>query len=170
MAQDKAFGAQGLPAPIAAWGCGGGYSGVSGKEVTWPDVEDQKKLAAYRSKREEWLRLLDGDPVNSVSHQLSSTLWNDLAYRVFNEARRFATAEEPTAAISGLLGEFLDVGYVATQLLAISKLTERNSTDPAKAVISLRRVVDDVALHQELFTRENYVARSLCRYSLIFKY
>lgn len=123
------------------------------------DVEDREKLSVFRAKRTEWLRLLDGDNVHSVSQQVSAMLWNDVAFRCFNEARRYAQEGEANASLSGTLAEFLDTGYVATQTLAISKLIERHDEKrPSKAVISLRRVVDDVVSHRELFTREIYIS------------
>jgi hypothetical protein len=121
------------------------------------DVADRERLVAYRAKRSEWLRLLDDDPQHSISKQLSAMQWNDVAYRCFNEARRFASAAQPTSAVAPMLGEFLDVGYVATQVLAISKLLERNPKDPNKSVISLRRVVEDLAEHRQLLTREMFI-------------
>jgi hypothetical protein len=121
------------------------------------DVLCQERLIVCRSKRLEWLRLLDGDPIHSISQQLSAIQWNDVVYRCFNEARRLAPRSVPTAAIAPMLGEFLDVGYLSTQVLAISKLVERNSSDPKKAVISIRRLVDDLADHRALLTREIYI-------------
>jgi hypothetical protein len=122
------------------------------------DVVSQERLISYRSKRTEWLRLLDGDPLHSVSQQLSAMQWNDVAYRCFNEARRFASPSDPRAAIAPMLGEFLDIGYISTQVLAISKILERNPPNPQKAVISLRRIVDDLAAHRSLLTREIFIS------------
>lgn len=85
-------------------------------------------------------------------------LWNDVAYRSFNEARRFASKINPKSAIAPILAEFLDIGYVATQVLAIGKITENSPTDPNKSVISLKRVLDDVDENRQLITREHYVA------------
>ena len=121
------------------------------------DVQDADRLLHYRAKRSEWIRLLDGDPVHSIAQQISAMLWNDAAYRVFNEARRYASKDAPTAAIAPMLAETLDIGYLATQVLAISKLIEREAGNPNKSVVSLRRVVDDVAANRDLFTREIYV-------------
>jgi hypothetical protein len=121
-------------------------------------VRDIAALETYRARRTEWLRLLDGDPVHSVSNQLSAMLWNDVAYRTFNEARRFASKDDPKSAIAPILAEFLDIGYIATQLLAVAKVTESSPTDPNKSVISLRRVLDDVFANRRLITREHYVA------------
>jgi hypothetical protein len=120
------------------------------------DVVCKQRLKKYRDKRIEWLRLLDGDQ-HSISQQLSAMQWNDVAYRCFNEARRFASTTLPSAAVAPMLGEFLDVGYVATQVLAISKTLERNPNDPRKSVISLRCLIDDLAAHRELLTREMFI-------------
>jgi hypothetical protein len=82
------------------------------------DVVHRDLLIDYRRKRSEWVRLLDGDPIHSVSQQLSAMQWNDVAYRCFNEARRYAAPDAPNGALAPLLGEFLDIGYLSTQVLA----------------------------------------------------
>jgi len=85
-------------------------------------------------------------------------MWNDVAYRTFNEVRRFAS-DKLTAAVAPLLSEFLDVGYIAMQLLAISKLTDRsNPKMPTRAVISLKRLADEVSAERMLITPEHYIA------------
>lgn len=84
-------------------------------------------------------------------------MWNDAAYRAMNEMRRFASEQNPSAALNGMLGEFLDRGYISTQVLDICKITDRSPPDAKKAVISLRRLVNDLASHVHLLTRENYV-------------
>ncbi len=122
------------------------------------DVICRERLMAYRDKRTEWLRLLDGDPQHSISLQLSAMQWNDVAYRCFNEARRLTSPTAPSSALAPMLGEFLDVGYIATQVLAVSKLLEGNPNDPKKSVISLRRLVGDLATHRDLITREIFVS------------
>ncbi len=85
-------------------------------------------------------------------------MWNDAAYRSLNEARRFASKENPTAAVNGMFGEFIDRGYVSTQVLDICKITDRSNTDPKKGVISLPRLLDDIRNHRHLLTRENFVS------------
>ena len=139
-------------------GCEGSVSSDYKFSSTECQVRDIAALETYRARRTEWVRLLDGDPVHSVSHQLSAMLWNDVAYRTFNEARRFASKDDPKSAIAPILAEFLDIGFIATQLLAIAKVTESSPTDPNKSVISLRRVLDDVFASRRLITREYYVA------------
>lgn len=122
------------------------------------DVRDKATLEVYRAKRAEWVRLLDGDPVHSISSQLSAMLWNDIAFRVFNEARRFASEDNPNSAVASMLAEFLDIGYVATQVLAIGRVAEKSPSDPNKSVISLRRILDEMVENRSLITREHYVA------------
>jgi hypothetical protein len=126
-------------------------------DVSDCDVVCKTNLERFREKRTEWLEWLDDDPVHAITKQLHEIMWNDVTYRTFNEGRRFAF-DEPTAAIAPLLAEFIDVGYIATQVLAVSKLIELNPTNRQKAVISLRRLVDDISTEIELITRENFVA------------
>lgn len=123
------------------------------------DVTDKVGLVAYRTKREEWLHMLDGDQQHSVSKQISEMLWGDLVYRTVNEARRLAVAGDyKSSALNWSIARFVDQGYVATQTLAIRKLLEPAWRKPEKQVISLRRVIDEIAASRHLLTRENYVA------------
>lgn len=123
------------------------------------DVSEAKhaELGKFRRMRAKWLMLFGADPVHAISNQLTSMLWADATYRSLNEARRYASEAAPTSAISPILAEFLDAGYVATQVLAIGKLTEKSYSDPNRSVISLRRVVDEISHNRDLFTRENYI-------------
>jgi hypothetical protein len=116
------------------------------------DVHDRMSLAAYRACRLRWLDWLSGDAHNSINRQLYGLMWDDAAFRALNLARRFATKEHPTAAVAPLLAGLIDQGFVATQILAISRLV-----DHRKDVISLRRLLDDIEAHAHLITRENYV-------------
>ena len=97
--------------------------------------------------------------MHAITKQLYDMMWNDVTYRTFNEARRL-NSSKPAAAIAPLLSEFIDVGYIAMQVLAISKLTDpcNFAKNPKRAVISLKRVVDEVSTERILITRENYVA------------
>jgi hypothetical protein len=121
------------------------------------DVEDKQLLLKFREKRASWLILLDEDRVHSISTQISGMLWHDAGYRVVNEARRFSDNKDETSAIAPLLAEQFDLGYFAYQILAISKLLERNSSNPNKSVVSLRRLLSEIVSDRCLFTRENFV-------------
>jgi hypothetical protein len=116
-------------------------------------VRNFRSLKRYREARIKWMRWLDGDEHHSVWKQIDAMVMNDAVYRLVNECRRFATKEAPTAASNPLIGRFVDLGYVATQVLAIWKLMEQRDD-----VISLRRLFDSISNSFHLFTRENYVA------------
>lgn len=116
------------------------------------DVEDRTALVAYREKRREWLDWLQGDPRNSINRQLYGMMWDDAAFRALNEARRFSSPEHPTGASAPLLAGLIDQGFVATQILAIARLV-----DHRRDVISLRRLLDDIAAQAHLITREIFV-------------
>lgn len=116
------------------------------------DVEDRTALVAYRDKRREWLEWLQGDPRNSINRQLYGMMWDDAAFRALNEARRFSSPTHPTGATAPLLAGLIDQGFVATQILAIARLV-----DHRRDVISLRRLLDDIAAHAHLITREVFV-------------
>lgn len=51
-------------------------------------------------------------------------MWQDAVFSTFNEARRDTDAAGPSAAVAPILAQFLDQGYVASQVLGISKLFE----------------------------------------------
>jgi hypothetical protein len=121
-------------------------------------VQDKARLRAFRNKRSEWVGWLERDACHNIWSQLHLIMWNDAVYRCLNEARRFASEINPTASLSGMLGEFLDRGYLSTQILDICKLTDRSNEGPERGVISLRRLLDDIRNHRDLLTRENFVS------------
>jgi hypothetical protein len=118
------------------------------------DIVDREALAMYRDKRYEWLswyELRKSDP-NTIQQQIFSMLFLDLAYRTLVLARHETDEGSVFAAQNGLLAHFLDQGYVATQILAIRKMLDRRPD-----VFSLRRLLEDIANHRLLITREIYV-------------
>lgn len=116
-------------------------------------------LEEYRAAHARWLEWLDGDPVHSINGQLSQLLWQDAAFRTFNEARKITQTSGQSAAVAPILASFLDQGYVASQVLGISKLVEYSDPKrPKQGVISLRRLVDDVIANHGLLTRANFLA------------
>ncbi len=101
-------------------------------DVDQCSVCDKVLLSEFREKRSEWTDWLERDVHHNIWGQIHSIMWNDAAYRSLNEARRFASANNPTASVNGMLGELLDRGYVSTQVLDICKITDRSSSDPKK--------------------------------------
>lgn len=123
------------------------------------DVVDRERLMAFRERGAVWHELLHGDELHSISSQFSDMMWQDAAWRCANEARRYSAEGGPTAAVTPILGAMLDRGYVSGQVIAIARLLEpSNPTHPKKAVVSLKRLVDDISENRHLFTREIFVA------------
>lgn len=117
------------------------------------DVEDKRKLEAYRAKRIEWVDWLVGDDEHCISNQLVGMCWNYITFRVINEAARLANQRKYRSAIRNrVLFEHLLDGFVASQALAIRRLT-----DEGKGVISAQRLVNDIYKQRQLLTREIFV-------------
>jgi len=121
------------------------------------DVQDKELLAHFRKKRAEWKRCLIDDTL-SISNQITHLLWNDIVFRAFNEARKLSSADKTgDIGLNGPVINLLDEGFVASQIMSIRRLSDPNFLDPKKAVISLRRLIDDIADNLDIFTRENYI-------------
>lgn len=121
------------------------------------DVEDKEKLALFRNRRSYWKRLLLDDDF-SIDKQVMDLLWKDAIFRSLNEARKLRGKSSP--GISGMnaaLLNLLDRGFVDSQVMAIRRMTDRTFHDPSKSVISLPSIIDDIELHSDLVTRENYI-------------
>ncbi len=121
------------------------------------DVEDKASLALFRLKRDEWKRCLIDDDY-SVSQQISHLLWNDTVFRTFNEARRLSLEEKNNdIGLNSPVINLMDGTFVASQVMAIRRLSDPNFYDPKKGVISLRRIIDEIGDSLPIFTRENYI-------------
>jgi hypothetical protein len=123
------------------------------------DVEDKERLTAFRERADGWIHALDQDDENSVTAQIFTMMGDDAKWRALNEARRLA-ANRADAGTSGIVASLLDRGYVAGQVIAISRLIEvGNARQPARQVNSLRRLVEEITANRELLTREVFVSR-----------
>ena len=125
-------------------------TGVAGEGA----VLNRTALAQYQAKREKWMRWysLDEHEPNSIERQIASMVFLDMTYCILAEAR-IDTDGASVAAASGFLANFLDHGYVATQVLAIRRLLDNRSD-----VISVRRLLKDIKKSRHLLTREIYVS------------
>lgn len=123
------------------------------------DVADRDKLKRYRENAARWFDWLETDDAHAITRQLSDLMWHDATFRILNEARRLEGAEASSSR-APLLAQFIDQGYVSGQVLGISKLVEPSPNVPntKKGVISLKRLVDELSEHRDLFTREVFVA------------
>ena len=121
------------------------------------DVEDREAFIAFRAKRLEWLALLRDDPEHSIYSQLSSLVWQDSVFRLFNEIWRTTPPDQPTALRNSLLAEALGSGYVTGMILGVGRLTDPAERKAERGVVSLRRVFEDICNHRHLLTREIFV-------------
>jgi hypothetical protein len=132
------------------------------------DVQDKAKLTEFRKMAASWHQLLHNDAEHSVLSQYSNMMWQDAAWRMANEARRYAFDDGPSAAINPILGKLIDHGYAMGQIISLSRLLERSDPDhPKKAVVSIRRIVDEMYDNRALFTREIFVANDKIPYDWI---
>ena len=117
------------------------------------DVSDKKSLEKFREKHSEWVNWFGVDDEHTISNQIYSMMWGDTAYRSLVEAYRFSSKDDPTAHENELLSGLLYDGYLANQMLSITKLIDKDSR-----VISLGRLFDEIKESRHLFTRENFVS------------
>jgi hypothetical protein len=128
------------------------------KQIRKCDVSNADSLRAYRKFRAQAQELLKDDEDHSIWAQVVSLFWADATYRLFNEARRPATADKPNGAISPLLGPFIDDAYVASEVGSIGRLTDPAVDIPERGVVSLPTLLSLVRAHRHVITRENFVA------------
>ncbi len=123
------------------------------------DVHDKGSLAKYQDKKKIWLEWIYGNDPNSIWNQLHRIIWYHAIFNLINTARVISAKANPDEIhINGDVSTLIDVGFVTIQATAIRALSEKNWTDPNKAVISVRRLLDDVEKSLVLITRENFVA------------
>ncbi len=117
------------------------------------DVSDKKSLEKFRDKHSEWMRWFGVDDENTIANQIYSMMWGDAAYRSLVEAYRFSLKDDPTAHENEMLSGLLYDGYLANQMLSITKLIDKDNR-----VISLGCLFDEIKANRHLFTRENFVS------------
>lgn len=98
--------------------------------------------------------MLTRDPDHAVWKQITAMLWNDAVFRMANESRRLSRlgGYKSSARNWSIASSWIKAS------LSIRRLMDKAASKPARQVISLRRVLDDIKAHRELITRENYVA------------
>lgn len=119
------------------------------------DVLNQAGLIEYRKERAKWLGWYEfrKDEPNNIEGQIIRMISLDMGYRILTKPRGETPQGVSIAATNGLLGATLDIGYAATQVLAIRRLLDGRSD-----VASLQRLLSDLKRNRNLITRENYVA------------
>ena len=118
-------------------------------------VNEYKTVSALRLKRQQWLKVLDGEDQHSIYRQLAQVAWDAASFKVINEARKLTVANSHDGfRLNGLIHDLLDRGFFTTQLLAIRRLTDVNyPLEGRKSVWSLTGLLDDMAESHRLLTR-----------------
>lgn len=123
------------------------------------DVVNTVRLEQFQKKHKEWVAWLHGDDPHSIWKQITSLLWDYVLFQTINELCKEA-AQNPAKDVGFNVPvmRLLEAGFAVTQVAGIRRLVEKQWRDPAKRVISLRALVDDVRTNRELLTREVYLA------------
>ena len=126
------------------------------------DIVDKKKGEEFRKKREQWIEWLYGEDIHSISHQISSLLWDYGIFLIVNELRKAAEDNpNPDIKFNGPVLNLFDAGFATMQAIGIRRLTDKPKKDKKReqkeAVISLPKLIKDIKNNIDLLTRENYV-------------
>src|ERR1017187_2995673 len=119
------------------------------------DVIAKKTLEQYRDNWRKWISWYRRSPSepHSIEAQIHRMLFNDITYRATVSAREPVAADVAISARSSTLAYLLDQGYLVSQVLSIERLVDNGA-----GVISLKRLLKDVAKHRKITTHEIYVA------------
>lgn len=122
------------------------------------EAADKAALSAYRDLRTRALNLMRGDEERSILSQVIELFWRDATYRVINEARRPTTATNKNAAVSPVLGEFIDQSYVIGVVTAVARLTDQPGEQPHLGVVSIPTLLRLLRDNHALVRREMFVS------------
>jgi hypothetical protein len=114
------------------------------------DVQNKDALRAYREKSAIWYQWFRTDEHHAIWPQIYSMLVSDITFRTIAYA---ADHDKESALHNQLVRQAFTQGYLATQGLAIRRLTDKD-----RNVVSVPRLLRDVKDNIRLITREVYVA------------
>lgn len=121
----------------------------------------------FAQKRAIWLKAFGTPPlpdVNSILHQIYTMMWDTTAFKLIASARMLsAKTRTEEVEISLVMHNLLDRCFFSNQMMTIRRLAsetyghERGSKKD-KSTWALNKIVEDMAAHRMLFTRENILA------------
>ncbi|SNB79936.1 hypothetical protein SAMN07250955_1252 [Arboricoccus pini] len=118
---------------------------VWNKSVEDCDVLDKPKLQTFRDKRCLWIGWLSGEDPSSIERQLREMCLNYVIFRMLNEALRLIIRDNTRSPLRDpSLFAFITNGFLASQILCIRRLNEKNNKNPNKEVVSIKRLVEDI--------------------------
>src|SRR5687768_6794416 len=87
-------------------------------------VVDKTALHSFREKRTQWSNWLDNDPDHAIWDVVIGLVWRDTTFATIS---RLALENPEGPLNTTLLAETIVTGHVATQVLALRRLTDRGS-------------------------------------------
>ena len=119
----------------------------------------RKPYGKFKEKRQQWLQQLFGQDRHSVVNQISRMIWDAAAFRIINEARRYAeNADDGGVKLNGMVHQLVNRGFLASQASAIRRLIDKAPATGHREVCSLYGLLDDMEQNGHLMTREHILA------------
>ena len=115
-------------------------------------------LSQFRKKHEEWCSCLNGHDLHSIWKQQSSLLGDYALFLTINDlVKASAKRRIKGVGFNGPVLRLFVTGFLVSQVTGIRRLAERQWSHPAKRVISLRALVEDIRANRRLLTRDVYL-------------
>ena len=123
-------------------------------------TNDERSLK-FSEKRQQWLEVLAGKDTHSINNQLTRMTWDDVSFRMIDEARRLApVGDEENLQINGMMHDLLNRCFFDSYMAAIRRLVDnfhqegRPPWEGRRGVYSLAGLLEDMKSHYYLFTRK----------------
>ncbi len=113
----------------------------------------------FKAKRDEWNECLIGDDRNSVRNQIGRMIWDAAVFRMINTARALAPLDDKDRLqLNGMIHGFINESFFVSQATAIRRLADTYPISGKRSVFSLIGLLDDMAKHAHLMTRDHLFA------------
>jgi hypothetical protein len=119
------------------------------------------KLQRFRDRRATWIEWLQGSDAHYIWGQTNSLIWDFVLFGTVNELRKLADEDEnenEKRDLNAAILRLFDTAFAISQAATIRRPIETPKSSPKLAVISLRRLIEDIRTNRAVFTREIYVA------------
>ena len=108
------------------------------------------EFQSFKAKRQTWIEQLSDNSGPSINNQIVRMIWDAAAYRMINEARKYAKQTEDSVELNSMVHSLINRNFFASQAMAIRRLMDRR-----RKVISLYRLLGDMQTNRCLWTREH---------------
>jgi hypothetical protein len=110
---------------------------------------------AFSAKYDEWVSELSGKDNNSISHQLADLHARFAVYYTVLMGREINRRTYGQLKINHAMHALLDQCFQESALMAVRRLTEKQSSNESRKIVSLRALIEDLKENHELLTRRN---------------